>query len=397
MIARTLQNRGPPKAQTTSVTRALFAIMNPKSSHRSPVLRNPPALLAIAAVSIFSLARLEAAPNLTTSASTGSSDTLSSDAELTNTVVANTTVGYFPAGGVVSPDSSTLYTANELVNTVSVIDTATNTVTKTIDVGSFPSSLAITPDGTKLYVACQKRISVITTSTNTVSGQIDLSSGGLAVSPDGKSLYVPDAAGVEIVDVATKKVVKTIAYKYPEQALQVLFSPNGAYAWVISVTKQLANNSFGGILEINTKSYATEECAWGDLLNPGGAAITPDGSKIYIGLSKKIAIFETATEKMGPGIPITSYEAQPTGIPAITPDGAYLYFPMLQNVLVVDTATGANAGIPIPVYESNFVTIAPNGSYAYVSAVFGTPNNYGAVLTVAISEPANVRTNSRQP
>lgn len=372
--------------------------MNPKSSHRSPVPRIPPALLVIAAISAYSLARLDAAPNLTTSASTGSSDTLSSDAELTNTVVANTTVGYFPAGGVVSPDSSTLYTANELVNTVSVVDTATNTVTATIKVGFFPSSVAITPDGSTLYVACEKHIAVINTSTNRVSTQIDLSfAGGIAVSPDGKLLYVPDSAGVEIVDVATRKVVKTIAYKYPEEALQVLFSPNGAYAWVISITKQLANNSFGGILEINTKSYATEECAWGDLLNPGGAAITPDGSKIYIGLSKKIAIFETATEKMGPGIPITSYEAQPTGIPAVTPDGAYLYFPMLQNVLVVDTATGANAGIPIPVYESNFVTIAPNGSYAYVSAVFGTPNNYGAVLTVAISEPANVRTNSRQP
>jgi YVTN family beta-propeller protein len=365
--------------------------MHPKSSHRSPVLKNRPALLVIVAISAFSLARLEAAPPLTTSTSTGSSDKLNSDAELTNTVVANTSVGNYPVDGVVTPDNSTLYVTNDLTNTVSVIDTASNTLATSIRVGSFPGSLAITPDGTELYVACQNHVSIINTSTNTVSGKIDLSSGGLAVSPNGKSLYVPDAAGVQIVEVVTKKVMKTISYPYPEEAFQVLFEPNGDFAWVISETIETRNGDKGGILRINTKTFATDKCVWGDLINVGSAAITPDGSKIYVGEADKIAIFNTATRKIGGSIPITSYEYGVTGSPAVTPDGAYLYFPMLQNVLVVDTATNANAGIPIPVFESPFVTIAPNGSLAYVGAVFGTPNNYGAVLTVAITEPKNAR------
>lgn len=371
--------------------------MNAKSSLRSPVPRNPAALLVIAAISAFSLARLDAATSLTLSPATSSSDTLSSDAELTNTVVANTTVGYFPGAGVVTPDDSTLYTANELVNTVSVVDTATSTVTKTIDVGSFASSLAITPDGGTLYVACQSHISVINTSTNTISGEIAIGSFGVAVSPNGKSLYVVTTGAVEIVEIATKKVVKTIPYTSPAEPMQVLFAPNGDFAWVISQTTQTRYGTKAGILRINTGTYGTEKCVWGNLINGGAAAITPNGSKIYVGSANKIDIFDTATKKISGSIPITSYENGATGTPAITPDGAYLYFPMLQNVLVIDTATGANAGIPIPVYESNFVTIAPNGSFAYVGAVFGTPNNFGAVLTVAISEPANARANSRQP
>lgn len=367
--------------------------MNPKSSHRSPVLKIPTALSLIAAISAFSLARLDAAPNLTTSESTGSGDTLSSDTELTNTVVANTTVGNFPAAGVITPDNSRLYTANQLVNTVSVVDTNTNTVTATIDVASFPSSLAITPDGSTLYVACESQISVINTSSNTVSSAIAISGSNLAVSPNGSSLYVTTGGGVKIVEVATNKVVKTISYTSPAEPLQVLFEPNGDFAWVISETTQTRNGNRGGLLRINTKTYGTEECVWGDLVNVRSAAITPNGSTIYIG-ARKIKIFDTATKAISGSIPITSYEDGVTGTPAITPDGAYLYFPMLQNVLVVDTATGANAGIPIPVYESNFVTIAPNGSFAYVSAVFGSPNNYGAVLAVAISEPANARQSS---
>jgi YVTN family beta-propeller protein len=372
--------------------------MIPESSHRSPDLRNPPALLVIAVISALSLAHLNAAPSLTLSPASDRSDTSSSKTELTNTVVANITVGGGVADGVVTPDNSTLYVGNSSANTgnVAVIDTATNTVTTTIAVGFFPSSLAITGDGSTLYVACEKSISVIATSTNTVSTTISIGAWDLALSPDGKSLYVLDHEGVQIVDIATNEVVKDIPYSDPEGALQVLFEPNGAYAWVISRTKYTRNGEQGGILRINTKTLATEKCIWGNLVDPGPATITPNGSKIYVGSLGKIAIFNTATKRMAGSIPITGYEGGLDGIPAVTPDGGYLYFPMGKNILVIDAATNANAGITIPVFESPFVTIAPNGSFAYVGAVFGTPNGYGAVLTVAISEPTNARADSRQ-
>jgi hypothetical protein len=143
---------------------------------------------------------------------------------------------------------------------------------------------------------------------------------------------------------------------------------------------------------------------WGKLLNLAFATITPNGKEIYIGLTSatigsknEIAIFNTTSKRISGNIPITSYEGPPAGIPALTPDGAYLYYPMLQNILVVDTATHANAGIPIPLFESPFVTVAPNGSFAYAGAVFGVPNNFGAVLTIAATKPKNARADSQTP
>jgi YVTN family beta-propeller protein len=305
-------------------------------------------------------------------ASTG--NTLHSDAELTNTIVANITVGYGPASAVVSPDNRTLYVASSLANNVSVIDTATNVVTATIAVPAVAGGIAITPDGSTLYVASLKTVSVIDTSTNQVSAKLKMHGAiQLAVSPDGKSLYVPDSVGVQVVDVATRKITGTVPYTSPAQALEVLFDPSGTYAYVLSITRYGARGeSFGGILRVNTKSLKTVKCVWGKLSSPGASAITPTGDKIYIGVTGEIAIFATATKKITGNIPITQYEGLQTGIPAVTPDGAYLYWPMLQNILVIDTATGANAGIPIPLLGASFLTIAPKGSLAYAGENFGT-------------------------
>jgi YVTN family beta-propeller protein len=358
-------------------------------SPRPQVLGNLLALILIAAICVFPLARLEAAPDVTTAASTASSDSSNSVTQLTNTIVANTKVGHYPVDGVVTPDNSTLYVSNSKSKGVSVIDTATNTVTTTIAVADFPVSMAITPDGATLFVACSRAISVIDTGKNKVSARIDdLGPRGLAVSPNGKFLYVPNDEGIQIIDVATKKVVKKIHYaNSKESATQVLFAPNGDDAWVIFQTKQTQNGNKAGVLGINTKSFATKKYVWGELINGSSAAITPDGSKIYIGTANAIAIFDTATQTIAGSIPINDYEFAVLGFPAVTPDGAYLYVPMLRIILVVDTATGATAGT-IPVFEAPFVTITPNGSSAYAGAVFGNPQNFGAVLSVSISEPA---------
>jgi YVTN family beta-propeller protein len=54
---------------------------------------------------------------------------------------------------VVSPDSSTVYIANSLDGTVSVINAGSNTVEKSLFAGSSPQELAISSDGSKLYVS----------------------------------------------------------------------------------------------------------------------------------------------------------------------------------------------------------------------------------------------------
>jgi YVTN family beta-propeller protein len=99
-----------------------------------------------------------------------------------------------PNGVAVSPDGSTVYVANFIDGTVSVIATATDTVTATIPVGSGPLGVAVTPDGSTVYVTNfqDNTVSVIATASNTVTATIPLGNNpfGVAVTPDGSTVYV---------------------------------------------------------------------------------------------------------------------------------------------------------------------------------------------------------------
>jgi large repetitive protein len=335
------------------------------------------------------------------SALASAGNTVQPDAKVTSTIVANITVNYLPMCAVVSPDNRTLYVASGYftsgyANTVSVIDTATNTVTTTIPIGSLPNGIAITPDGSTLYVSCAGGIAVIATSTNTVTTTINVIAVGLAVNPNGKSLWAVTSTGVEVIDIANNEVSGTIPYAHLARPLQVLFDPSGAYAWVFSIAAYTRSEvPLGGILEVNTKSLATKQFVWGKFRNPGYAAITPNGRTIYEGsgdgtTSLIIESFDTVTKKTT-GTFQSTYEGSMNAIPAVTPDGAYVYFPVIPNILVINTATGGIGGITIPLPESTFFTIAPNGSLAYAGNQFGDPHRHGAVLAIDISAGKKAR------
>ena len=70
----------------------------------------------------------------------------------TNTVTDNIEVGGMPFNLALSSDGSTLYTANQWTNDISVIDTATKTVTATWLTGETPTGIAIDSADTTLYV-----------------------------------------------------------------------------------------------------------------------------------------------------------------------------------------------------------------------------------------------------
>ena len=99
----------------------------------------------------------------------------------------------------VSP--SFAYVANQISNTVSVIDAATNTVVATVSLGNPVMDfqlgfVAITPDGDFAYVtnAEANTLSMIETATNTVAFTIPVGSGigpaGVAITPDGAFAYI---------------------------------------------------------------------------------------------------------------------------------------------------------------------------------------------------------------
>ena len=110
---------------------------------------------------------------------------------------AGISVRHQPEGIAVTPDGAKIYVANNLDNSVSVIDAATNVVTTTTAVGLAPLGMAISPDGSRVYVANSggTSTSVINVSTNAVEATVTVGTTpvGVAISPDGSRGYVANS------------------------------------------------------------------------------------------------------------------------------------------------------------------------------------------------------------
>ena len=131
-------------------------------------------------------------------------------------------VGTYPEGFDVLADAegnpSTIWVANALEGTVSVVYWVSGAVTRTLET-DVPTAnrLRFTPDGKLALVSRQKSgdLAVLEVPSGRVLRQIPVGSGaaGVLIAPDGKRAYVscsPDDA-VAVVDLATMKVVARIS------------------------------------------------------------------------------------------------------------------------------------------------------------------------------------------
>ena len=116
-------------------------------------------------------------------------------------------------------------------------------------------------------------------------------SGDIAITPDGARAYV--AAGlVYIIDTATNAVVKSFPAEtaaiptVTNNATSVAISPDGKRAYVGVYTFDFTGGGFGAggsIVLVDTASEAvTGAIDLGSL--PGPIALTPDGSRLYVGI-----------------------------------------------------------------------------------------------------------------
>ena len=212
---------------------------------------------------------------------------------VTATVLGTIPVGAGPSRVVMTRDGSRAYVTNGASDSISVIDTATDMVVATISVGDGPSSLAVTPDGHALYVMTTAGvIEVVDTAQQVVTARIPVGSeGDIAITPDGGRVYV--AAGlVYIIDTATNKVIKSFAAEtasspdVSNNASSVAISPDGTRAYVGMYTFNTTNGGFsagGSVVLVDT---ATESVTGAiNLFSlPGSLAVTPDGSRLYVGI-----------------------------------------------------------------------------------------------------------------
>ncbi|GHO89285.1 bifunctional YncE family protein/alkaline phosphatase family protein [Dictyobacter formicarum] len=138
----------------------------------------------------------------------------------------------FPTGLSLSPDGKRLYVANNLTNSVDVVDTGNKTVLAIMQVGSFPYTTLARKDGKEVYASNwgDSSISVISTATSNEIASIAVGQHptAMTLSPDNHYLYVADtnSDAVSIVDTTTRREAGRISVA-PHPHAQLSSSPQG--------------------------------------------------------------------------------------------------------------------------------------------------------------------------
>lgn len=307
------------------------------------------------------------------------------------------------------------YITNSGDNTVSVISTATKLlVGLPIPVGSQPQGVAVTADGSKVYVANGGgNISAIDTATNTVIATVPLIIPGVevhpspfvAVTPDGAKVYAPICwlydfhslkSAVFVIDTATNTVATTIILPGGDSwcPQNVAVSPDGSKVYVGA----LPFEGFSGALLVIATATDTVIAA-GLAGMPEGLAVTPDGSKVYVVDNHPLsfpsvpAVFaiDTATNLRIGTIP-TGFRSS-RGL-AVSPDSSRVYVTGDNAVLVIDAATNtAITTIPVGGAPTG-VAVTPDGTKVYVANV---ANNTVSVIDTSTNMVVAVLPVGRAP
>jgi DNA-binding beta-propeller fold protein YncE len=197
----------------------------------------------------------------------------------------------------ISPNGKTAYLTSGRgtiqTGAIVAIDLSTNAVLKTYYLPKNQSAIALAsaPDGQTAYVTTGNGHNLGIIPINLATGNegdiIDLpdltgrtlSGGGIAISPDGKTAYVtsgPVGAGLVVVNLATRKVVNTIAL--PDGAEDVAVTPDGRTAVVTT-----ARETGPSIVRVNLSTKSVDKII--NLAQGQSAlavAITPDGQSTFV-------------------------------------------------------------------------------------------------------------------
>jgi YVTN family beta-propeller protein len=297
-------------------------------------------------------------------------DAITTDTAPTNKVVATIRVGNGPHVIAVSPDDITVYVANLLNNTISVIDASTNKVKATYSAGSFPDGLAVTPDGNLLYVAnytSSGTVSIINASTGALVKQIPVGDDPryLQISPDGSLAYVANqnSGTISVIDTATQSVTTSITIG--SNASSATFSPNGSLAY--------ATEDFTNTVDVIDTTTSSVEKSITTTTDPVYCVVNPKGKQDVYVLNFEVAkISVIQSDKV-----IKTFKpGEVPGFPAITPNGSYLYVPESyisgttpgDTVVMVSTGTYKRVGNALRVgKQPSWVAISHKGNAAYVS------------------------------
>lgn len=298
-------------------------------------------------------------------------------------------------GVAFSPDGRRVYVTSIASGHVYVIDPATHErVTKTdvVPLTVTPlEAIVVSPDGRRLYAtgaegvhvldaALARPLELIAVPTGVARGDAVENPHGLAVSPDGRRLYVSDGragGAVSIVDLATKRVIASVAAGAGNVPRGLAVNPDGVEAYVA-----VAGDDRVVAFDARTGAVVSARPAGTD---PIAVAVTPDGRALYVANESDDSV--TVHDRASGATAAIAVGVRPAGL-AVSPDGLRVFVANRGDSLsVIDTAaqavvsTLALGGRPLS------VAMAPDGKQAYVTGSGNaTLSAVGSAVTLTISK-----------
>src|SRR6266849_7573947 len=141
-------------------------------------------------------------------------------------------INLYPAGLAIAADGNTLVVANNLDDSLSLVDLPSRTVKTTLPVGHNPYAALLSDDGKSVYVSNwgEQSVSVADSATAQVRQKITVGThpSALALSSARHELYVAnsDSDSISVIDTGTNQLARTISLAPYENAPQGA-SPNG--------------------------------------------------------------------------------------------------------------------------------------------------------------------------
>jgi YVTN family beta-propeller protein len=257
------------------------------------------------------------------------SDTVSVINPANGTVIKNIPVGHGPYSiaiptspfGLRSGDS--IYVVNTRNNSVSVINPFSNIVKQNITVGFRPTDIAVTSSrifGDEVYVVSADGLSQINLFSENVTDNIDVGAepSSIAISPSGDSVYVAGMEGLWVVDTSSNNVTDNIIIA-DEPFLfvpsSIAISPSGDSVYVANQV-----NNTVSVIDNNTLSV-TDNIRIGD--RPISIAISPSGDSVYVANANNnsVSVIDTLSNNVTDNIRVGD---RPVSI-AISPSGDSVY------------------------------------------------------------------------
>jgi YVTN family beta-propeller protein len=284
----------------------------------------------------------------------------------------NKVVGDIPGierahGAVASPDGNWLYVSNEADTTTDVVNVKTLKVTKKIPLSGHPNNIAITPNGRKVYVAIAQApgaLDVIDTASQTKTRTISVHGGvhNVYVTPDGKHAVAGmiGARNMTVVDTQTDMPVWTHYFDLGVRPMTFDANPDGS-----------TRRAYAQLSEFN------------------GFAVVDFATRKEVA---RIKYPEVPKDKQTPGHGGNTAH----GI-GVTPDNRYLVANSSLNstTYVYSLPDLKLVGGAVIGHSPNWVTITPDGKFAYVSLA---GSNSVAVLDIAAAKKtAEIKTGGQVP